>query len=230
MNIYTTSKICSTCKCQKPFSEFSKNKSKKEGINSICKSCSKIYDKNRRKFKGEHINKKRRETYELNKTKLNQIRKQYRENNKDKINKCKREYHNKKSKSDSLYRLKHNIRCIISKSLKKKNFDKCSKTTEILGCDYLTFMYHLESKFDANMSWENHGIYWDIDHIIPLSSAKDQEQILKLNHYTNLQPLEKDFNRYIKKDKIISCNYNNYSEVVDNTAVVEGEELPVRYY
>jgi hypothetical protein len=30
---------------------------------------------------------------------------------------------------------------------------------------------------------------WDIDHIIPISSAKTKEDIIRLNHYTNLQPL-----------------------------------------
>jgi hypothetical protein len=40
------------------------------------------------------------------------------------------------------------------------------------------------------MSWENHGMYgWHIDHIIPLASAKDEDEIYKLCHYTNLQPL-----------------------------------------
>lgn len=40
------------------------------------------------------------------------------------------------------------------------------------------------------MSWNNYGIYWHIDHIIPLASAKNIEELYKLNHYTNLQPLE----------------------------------------
>jgi hypothetical protein len=51
------------------------------------------------------------------------------------------------------------------------------------------------------------GIYepnksWDIDHIIPLSSAINEYDILKLNHYSNLQPLCSYINRYIKKDNL----------------------------
>lgn len=61
------------------------------------------------------------------------------------------------------------------------------------------------------MTWDNKGnpkdgIYelnktWDVDHIIPLSSAKSVEDIIKLNHYTNLQPLCSYVNRFIKKTK-----------------------------
>ena len=60
------------------------------------------------------------------------------------------------------------------------------------------------------MTWENWGKYngelnygWDIDHIIPLSSAKTEDDIIRLNHYTNLQPLCSYTNRHIKRDKIL---------------------------
>lgn len=44
---------------------------------------------------------------------------------------------------------------------------------------------------------------WDIDHIIPTSSAKTEKDIYKLNNYTNLQPLCSKINRDIKRDNII---------------------------
>jgi hypothetical protein len=60
------------------------------------------------------------------------------------------------------------------------------------------------------MGWSNHGLYngdfnygWDIDHIVPVSSAKTEEDVIKLNHYTNLRPLCSFVNRVIKREKVI---------------------------
>ena len=59
------------------------------------------------------------------------------------------------------------------------------------------------------MNWDNYGKYngqtdfgWDIDHIIPLDTAQTIEEIIKLNHHTNLQPLCSKVNRDIKRNKI----------------------------
>ena len=56
------------------------------------------------------------------------------------------------------------------------------------------------------MTWENRGLYngefnygWDIDHIIPTSSANTIEEIYRLNHYSNLKPLCSKVNRDINK-------------------------------
>jgi hypothetical protein len=38
------------------------------------------------------------------------------------------------------------------------------------------------------MCWENRN-EWHIDHIVPLSSAKTEDEVYGLCHYTNLQPL-----------------------------------------
>lgn len=38
--------------------------------------------------------------------------------------------------------------------------------------------------------------------IIPISSAKTEEEIIKLHHYTNYQPLDSKINIIDKKDKL----------------------------
>ena len=61
-------------------------------------------------------------------------------------------------------------------------------THEILGCNWDEFKIYLEKQFQLGMSWKNRS-EWHIDHIIPLASAKTEEDVIRLNHYTNLQPL-----------------------------------------
>jgi len=131
--------------------------------------------------------------------------KDYNEKNKEKYNK----YINQKLEKNPLFKLKKNIRCLIKYSFKNKGFQKNTKTIDILGCSIEEFKQYIEKQFEPWMSWENRGKYngqekygWDIDHIIPLASAKTEEELLKLNHYTNLQPLDSYINRVIKRDKI----------------------------
>ena len=73
-------------------------------------------------------------------------------------------------------------------AFKSKGWVKYNKTMEMLGVSIETAKAYLERQFTNGMTWENQG-EWHIDHIIPLSSAKDEEALRKLCHYTNLQPL-----------------------------------------
>lgn len=143
-----------------------------------------------------------------NKDKIRESKRKWRENNKDKDNETTRNYLNNRRKVDPLFKLKENIGCLIRISIKNNGYKKTSKTNTILGTDYETFKKHLEGLWEPWMSWDNYGKYkkdtfnygWDIDHIIPTSSAKTEEEVLKLNHYTNLKPLCSKVNRYIKRD------------------------------
>jgi hypothetical protein len=59
---------------------------------------------------------------------------------------------------------------------------------QILGCTIQEFKLHIESQFKDGMSWDNRG-EWHIDHIMPLSMAKTEDELVRLNHYKNLRPL-----------------------------------------
>lgn len=115
---------------------------------------------------------------------LCQKRKAYYERNKDKIFGY---IYNRKAK-DPQYKLKFTLRCRIYSALKSKSWRKGGATEQLVGADYDTVKKHIEVLFKEGMTWENHG-EWHIDHIIPLASAKTEEEIKKLFHYTNLQPL-----------------------------------------
>jgi hypothetical protein len=94
-------------------------------------------------------------------------------------------------------------------SIKRNGYSKTTNPYEILGCSYEDFKTHIESKFESWMNWDNYGLCnnefnygWDIDHIIPCASAITEEELLKLNHYSNLQPLCSHINRNLKRDRL----------------------------
>lgn len=64
-----------------------------------------------------------------------------------------------------------------------------------IGCSLEELKNHLEKQFKVGMTWNNWSLFgWHIDHIIPLSSAKTESEMIKLCHYTNLQPLRAEEN------------------------------------
>lgn len=134
--------------------------------------------------------------------------KEYYIENKEKIINYQREYKKKKKQDDPLFKLKSDFSKLLYMSIKRKGFTKKSRTYVILGCEFQEFKEHLEKQFEPWMTWENKGLYngqtnygWDIDHIIPQSNALNEEELLKLNHYSNLQPLCSYVNRDVKKNK-----------------------------
>lgn len=162
--------------------------------------------------------------YIKNKDNNNQRSKNWNDNNKDYKKELNRKYYlkNKKSiceksnnyqkerrKNDIIFNLKLRMRSLISNSFSRNGYKKSSKTESIIGCSFGVFKNHIESNFESWMTWDNYGKYngelyygWDIDHIIPISSAINEEIVISLNHYTNLQPLCSKINRDIKINKL----------------------------
>ena len=97
-------------------------------------------------------------------------------------------YEKEKRLNNPIFSMQHRVRCRIIDFIKKNGYSKPSKTQDMLGCDWAKLKAHLESKFVDGMSWANRSM-WHIDHVLPLSSAKSLEEVVKLCHYTNLQPL-----------------------------------------
>jgi hypothetical protein len=86
-------------------------------------------------------------------------------------------------------------------------YSKKSRTYEILGCSYEEFKTYIEVQFQYGMSWENYGS-WEYDHIIPISSANTEDEIILLNHHTNFQPLWK-LDNILKSNKIFNKDLMN---------------------
>lgn len=170
----------------------------KEKINEY----SKEYYKNNKK----KISDKSKEYNKINKEKNSKREKKYRKNNKEKINNRRKQQYKNRKEIDPLYKLRCNIGSLILLNIKKQGYTKKSKTFEILGCTFEEFKQHLERQFTKGMNWENQG-KWHLDHIYPVSLAKDEQELIRLNHYTNFQPMW-------AKD-----NINKGNKIITNTQI-----------
>ena len=129
---------------------------------------------------------KRKEYYQKNIEQEREKSKKYYHENKQIIRKKNNEWKNNKRKKDGFYRMKLNLRNRLRDYLIGES--KQNRTKEIVGIDKTEFKLYIQSKFVEGMSWENYG-KWHLDHIKPLCQAKDNDEALLLNYYTNLQPL-----------------------------------------
>lgn len=125
-------------------------------------------DKSRQKRR-EIANQLARERYYRNKLFLNEREKMRRDNNVE-------------------YKLKLYCRSRMTRIFSRLKIGKPSSTLNLLGAKIEIVKHHIERQFKLGMTWENYG-EWHIDHIVPLASAQTKDDIIKLFHYTNLQPL-----------------------------------------
>ena len=130
------------------------------------------------------VDKKRKEYYEHNRERIIRQTKKYRVDNKESVNK----YYRERKKTEPLFKLKCTLRNRTTMAFKRKGYSKNTKTQDMLGVEWKVVKKHIERQFTKGMKWDNHG-EWHIDHIIPLASAKNEEELMKLCHYKNLQPL-----------------------------------------
>lgn len=126
--------------------------------------------------------------------------KKWKENNREALNKNRARRAVERRKTDPVHAMREVARTRVRHALNNKGFKRQAKTAAMIGCSWEHLKYHIESKFLPGMSWDNRKL-WEVDHIIPISSANTEEDIIKLSHFSNLQPLWKEDNRS-KSDKM----------------------------
>ena len=150
----------------------------------------------------DYVRKRAKKYWQENKEIIYEKRKIYNEKNADKLRTWRRENKKKRKSVDPLYKFSEQTRTLINNCFRKQGYTKRSKTARILGCDFKAFYNHLLETFKNNYGYE-----WDgkeevhIDHIIPISTATSEEDIIRLCHYTNLQLLKATDNLK-KNDKL----------------------------
>lgn len=188
-------KTCTECKIDKALDDYRNDSRGKFGKEAKCKDCRRKYSKNyyldNKKYYGDYYkewskNNKDKVIAKDEKRKDTKSRKTYVSN-----------YKKLRRKEDELFRIKDNIRNLIYCAFTNKGYNKNSKTMDVLGIDINGLIKHLNNN-DYGFCCGQEGL--DVDHITPLSTANNEEDIYKLNHYTNLQLLPSKYNQHIKRD------------------------------
>lgn len=211
-------KKCSKCGEAKPPSEFHKCAKSSDGLANKCKPCKAEYKraeyiksretclartakyraanpervslakKAARLKKIDHYKAKEKAAYWNNREAALAYFAQYRQSHKAEKASRDRSYVRQRMAADPLFRMTYTVRNRIFYAVRDRGFKKGAKTAEMLGCDWIVLREHLEAKFCDGMTWDNYGD-WHIDHIVPLASATSEEELIRLCHYKNLQPL-----------------------------------------
>ena len=195
-----STKTCSKCNQTLPIDNFHLRDKSKGCRRGVCVKCRKkeakvYYEANKEEIKAYYEAHKEeiKAYYEANKPKIAKKQKAYREAHKEEI----KAYKKSRRKSDPLFRLQNNYRASCWRAFQSIGQKKNNSSLKLLGLKtWQELAEHLEPQFydhpktGEKMTFDNHGLYgWHIDHIIPISSAKTEEEIIKLCHYTNLKPL-----------------------------------------
>ncbi len=197
-------KKCLNCLEEKEIDLFPKSSRKSDGLDTHCKICRNEKTKQYRLNNPEKIKVARRKNYiehrhSILKQKARYTRKhseqkaiydkEYRKNNAEKIAEYKRNWETKHC-DEPVFKIKRNLRRRLHHVI--DGGIKYGSTFELVGCSAQELKQHLEAQFTPDMSWDNYGTYWHIDHIIQCQEFNlllESEQRLCF-HYSNLRPLE----------------------------------------
>ena len=140
---------------------FYKDQSIRDALNPICKVCRMRY-----------YNEKREQKL--------QYQKIYTKQNRSRIN----NYEKNKRKTDFNYKIAHNIRVRTKRAFKSLN----NKMNTLLGCSNSHSRKWIIYQLYGNMTLENYGIIWCLDHCIPLRKTNENDSY-KYTNWKNLRPM-----------------------------------------
>ncbi len=122
--------------------------------------------------------------------------KEYSKRMRPKIRERYRGYEKRYHASNPMAKIAKLCRNRIRDGMRKSNVKKWAKSVILLGCSFDFFKKWIEAKWKAGMTWENWGIAWHVDHVLPvksfdLSTLAGQLQCFR---FSNTQPLWKEEN------------------------------------
>jgi len=102
------------------------------------------------------------------------------------------------------YRIKKSLAARLRNVLTKKD-----TTMNYIGCNIQYFREWIEYNFTAEMNWDNYGLFWSIDHIIPVCkfNLSDEDEKFKCWNWSNMMPVTVKYNSSKKNIIMEQINY-----------------------
>ena len=174
-----------------------------------CKPCSKANCKRYKKVFKDDVSKYNKKYKSDNKDDIKVYNHNYNLDNRKAIQTRQTKTQRERKKIDANYKLSCSLRNRLLHALKAQSTDKTISTFNLLSCDIKQFTEWLEFQFDKEMTFENHGTYWHMDHCIPCSKwdLTNEENQKKCFHWSNIQPMK-------ALDNIVKNNNMNVKEIL----------------
>ena len=208
-------KRCSKCDIEKELTEFSFRRDSQKYRNQ-CRECIKLINKEcqiinkdeikikRKKYREETKNKNLKRIYDIvyrerNGEKIQLYKRNYFENNKHELYKKIK----KRKDEDIKFRLACNLRKKALNASKAQNVRKRNKTFYLFRCSQSFLRHWIESQLYGEMTLENYGKVWYLDHCLPIASFDllDENDVKKCFNWINLRPMYVE-DKIMKRDKI----------------------------
>jgi hypothetical protein len=188
-------KVCSICNENKNIDEYNNSSKLVNGIRkywkkNFCKKCQSEKFKKFSQSRNKDIKKENdKNYYEKNKDIIMEKKRNYYKIEKNRIrrNFRKQTYRKNRLKTDIKFRLLTTVRSRILASFKNKS----NSSIEYLGCDIDFYKKWIEFTMKEDMTWENYGKIWNIDHVIPVSSfnSSNNDEMKKAFNWKNTRAL-----------------------------------------
>ncbi len=213
-----TEKYCSICNELKPIENFGiRNYKTYSQYRSDCKPCGALATKKYRDKNPEKV-------YESNKRYLSTRKDIAKKWNQDYIRRNivrvreRARINQAKYKRDPVKKIIHNNRTRMGKIIKLQDAKKLATTVDLIGCTPDFLIAWLTHQFDSNMTIENYGSYWEMDHVTPCDcyDMEIESEQYECFNWRNIRPCE------------VSKNRSKNNEIIIHDILMQ--ELKVNYY
>ncbi len=170
--------ICNICRREKPKTEFRPYRCK-------CVDCERADGRSYRQ--SGYGQDKSAQWVEENRERMTELQALWYQENKERRN----EEYNRRYHSDPVFKFQQLCRRRIGMAFSDQDLRKSNNTIEYLNCSVPWLIQWFTYCFSSEMTLENHGSYWHMDHVIPVNlfDLTDPVQVYFCFSWFNLSPL-----------------------------------------